>query len=63
MPEGNTKKIKILILAANPQDTTRLQLYEEAHGIDEALRKTDFRDYIELFPKWAVRVDDIGCVC
>ncbi len=52
-------KIKILFLAANPLDTERIRLDEEVRAIDEALRKSDFRDHFDLFSHWAVRVDDL----
>jgi len=51
--------IKILFLAANPQDTERLRLDEEVRAIDEALRKSAFRDRFDLIPHGAVRVDDL----
>jgi hypothetical protein len=51
--------IKILFLAANPVDTDPLRLDEEIRAIDEALRKTEFRDRFELEQQWAVRVGDL----
>lgn len=51
--------IKILFLAANPLDTDRLRLDEEFRAIDEALRKSAFRDHFDLLSHWAVRVDDL----
>ena len=50
--------IKILFLAANPSDTTRLRLSEESRVIDQALRQTEFRDF-DIEQHWAVRVIDI----
>ena len=52
-------KIKILFLAANPQDTDRLRLDEEVRAIDQALRMAEFRDRFELEQQWAVRVSDL----
>jgi len=51
--------IKILFLAANPSDTTRLRLDEESRAIDQALRQTEFRDRFEVEQHWAVRVTDV----
>jgi CheY-like chemotaxis protein len=51
--------IKILFLAANPSDTTRLRLDEESRAIDQALRQAEFRDKFEIKQHWAVRVGDI----
>ncbi len=55
----NQQKIKILLLAADPMDTTSLQLGEEVRAIDEALQMSRLREHIELVSHWAVRVDDI----
>jgi hypothetical protein len=55
-----TEKAKILLLAANPLDTTPLQLDEEARAIDAALRMAQLRDQVELVTHWAVRVDDVA---
>jgi len=51
--------LKILFLAANPEDTVRLRLDEEVRSIDEALRKTEFRKQFEIVQHWAVRIDDV----
>lgn len=50
---------KILILAANPIDTTRLRLDEEVREIDAGLRRAMQRDKFELRQRGAVRVRDI----
>jgi tetratricopeptide (TPR) repeat protein len=50
---------KILLLAANPHDTTQLQLDEEVRAIDLALRQAQFRDQYTLLSHWAVRVEDL----
>lgn len=52
-------KIKILVLAANPNDTNDLQLDEEVRAIDQALRQAQFRDQFDLISHWAVRVADL----
>lgn len=51
--------IKILFLAANPTDSTRLRLDEESRTIDQALRLAKFRDRFDLIQHWAVRVADL----
>ncbi|MFB2837792.1 effector-associated domain EAD1-containing protein [Floridanema evergladense] len=51
--------IKILFLAANPSDTTRLKLERESRSIDRALRQAEFRDRFEIIQHWAVRVGDL----
>lgn len=52
-------KAKILVLVANPLDTHQLSLDEEVRAIDIALRQAAFRDYYELVPQLAVRIDDL----
>lgn len=53
------KRIKILFLAANPSDTTQLNLGKESSSIDRALRQAEFRDKFELIQHWAVSVSDL----
>ncbi|KOP27079.1 hypothetical protein AMR41_06935 [Hapalosiphon sp. MRB220] len=50
---------KILILAANPKDTSSLRLGEEAREIQAALKRSKNRENFEIFTEWAVRVDDL----
>ncbi|MEA5595338.1 CHAT domain-containing protein [Rivularia sp. UHCC 0363] len=50
---------KILILAANPTDTSKLRLDEEVREIENAHRQATNRAEIEIISKWAVRVDDL----
>ncbi len=52
-------KIKILFLAANPMETSRLQLDEEVRSITEKIRASEYRDSIEFITSWAVRPDDL----
>ena len=52
-------KIKVLFLAANPTNTTRLALDEEIRAITEKIRASEYRDLIELVSVWAVRADDL----
>lgn len=48
----------ILILAANPKDTSKLRLEEEIREIDEGLRRANHRDKFQLKIKLAVRSRD-----
>lgn len=49
----------ILILAANPKDTSRLRLDEELRDIEEGLRRAKHRDQFVLALRLAVRSRDI----
>lgn len=49
----------ILILAANPRDTTQLRLDQEVRDIEEALERAEHRDQFVLKSKLAVRPRDI----
>jgi hypothetical protein len=51
--------IKILFLAANPSDTTRLRVDQESRAIDQAMRHAEFRDKFDLQQQWAVQVADL----
>lgn len=55
-----SKVIKILFLAANPSETTRLRIDEETRAIDVALRESKYRDMFELEKHTAVRVSDLS---
>ncbi|MBE9060029.1 AAA-like domain-containing protein [cf. Phormidesmis sp. LEGE 11477] len=50
---------KILILAANPQSTSRLRLDEEVRGIQRSLQLSQERDRFALTSEWAVRTEDL----
>ncbi|MBW4450428.1 MAG: tetratricopeptide repeat protein [Spirirestis rafaelensis WJT71-NPBG6] len=50
---------KILILAANPKQTSRLRLDEEVRDIKEGLRLSQQRDTFILQQEWAVRPRDV----
>ncbi len=54
-----TTKRKILILAANPDDTARLKLPEEVREISEGLRRAGGRDAFELEQQGAVQIQDL----
>jgi hypothetical protein len=55
-----TTKIKILVLAANPVNTSQLRLSEEVRSIQEELERAKYRDRFELISQWAVRVGDLS---
>jgi len=55
----HSKVIKILLLAANPTDTTRLRTDEEFRDIDLALRLAQFRDRFEIHHHGALRASDL----
>ncbi|MEO0395575.1 MAG: TIR domain-containing protein [Cyanobacteria bacterium P01_A01_bin.137] len=50
---------KILILAANPNDTTRRRLGEEVRDISDGLERASRRDEFEIAQRWAVRPRDL----
>jgi hypothetical protein len=54
-----SKTKTILILAANPKDTNRLRLDEEAREIDEGLRRSRSRDKLDIVQRWALNIRDI----
>jgi formylglycine-generating enzyme required for sulfatase activity len=51
--------IRVLFLAANPQDTSYLALDEEIRAITQKIRGSAYRESIELISGWAVRADDL----
>ena len=56
---NRTAVSKILFLAANPTNSTRLRLDKEIREIDEGLQRSTHRDRFELKQKWAVRPSDL----
>ncbi|MBW4624878.1 MAG: CHAT domain-containing protein [Brasilonema octagenarum HA4186-MV1] len=57
--DDNNRYVKtILILAANPAGTSRLQLDKEIREIDEGLKRGNKREQFKLEQKWAVRQRD-----
>ena len=54
----DSPKRKLLILAANPKDSTRLRLDEEVRDISEGLKRSRHRDDFEIIQRWAVRPRD-----
>ena len=57
--KSQTTLRKILILSANPKDTSPLRLSEEVREIDNGLQRAKNRDQFKLEQKWAVRPRDI----
>ncbi|MEZ4868073.1 MAG: CHAT domain-containing protein [Caldilineaceae bacterium] len=56
--ESNTRKLSILLLSAEPADTSRLRLGEEHREIQERLQCSQLRDQLELKYYSAVRTVD-----
>jgi hypothetical protein len=50
---------KILILSANPKDTSKLRLDEEVRNIQAAFKRAKNREQFEIITEWAVRVEDL----
>ena len=59
-PSGNQILLKkILILAANPQETAKLRLGEEVRQIQESLKLSSGYTQFQMIAAWAVRPDDL----
>ena len=54
------RRLRVLYVAANPLDTSRLRLDEEIHQIEDRLRGAPLSRSIEVSSAWAVRVDDLA---
>ena len=50
---------KILILSANPKDTTKLRLDEEVREIQKALKQSQNREQFQIVTLLAVRIEDL----
>ncbi len=50
---------KILVLSANPVDTSRLRLDEEVREIQESLKRSNCRDEFKIVSLVALRVADL----
>jgi hypothetical protein len=53
------KRAKILIVAANPKDTSRLRLDEEVREIEAALQRSQRRNQFSVRSTWASRPKDL----
>ncbi len=49
----------ILILSANPSDTTQLRLQKEVRDIEQTLERAKLRDEFQVISKGAVQIDDL----
>lgn len=58
-PRKMSKKITILFLAANPQNTPLLRLDTEARTIEERLRLSKGAERFVLHTQWATRTNDV----
>lgn len=58
-PRAATKKHVILFLAANPRDTGRLALDQEARAIHLELKRSGFRDRFDFVTRWAAEPLDL----
>ena len=56
---SNRRRVTILFLAANPHDTSRLNLDEEIRAIDAALQKGRYRNRFRIEQHWAVRATEL----
>jgi hypothetical protein len=50
---------KVLMLSANPKNTSPLRLGEEAREIQAALKRANNREQFEIVTAWAIRVEDL----
>ena len=51
-------RLKVLCMAANPEQTTKLKLDEEIRTIPPMVRASAYRDSLDLFSIGAVQPDD-----
>jgi hypothetical protein len=63
-PDGNTHEqqqqvIRVLLLFTNPFDTSRLQLDKEERVIKEGIRRSKYRDTIQLAERHATTLHDL----
>jgi hypothetical protein len=57
--EENKPKEKILFVAANPSDTSRLRIDQEARDIEEGLKRSNNRDSFDFEIRLATRAKDL----
>ena len=53
------REMAVSFLAANPLNSMRLSLDEEARAIEEKLRDSQLRDCVTIKTRWAVRPEDL----
>lgn len=56
---GAQHKTKILFIAANSSDNTRLNIEQEIRQIDQVLRQTKFREQFDIRPYFATQIGDL----
>ena len=56
-PDADVKTI--LVLAANPKNTSQLRLGEEVREIQAGLERSQYRDRVRIEQRWAVRPRDV----
>ncbi|MBF2051671.1 MAG: CHAT domain-containing protein [Elainella sp. C42_A2020_010] len=56
---NSVRRKTILVLAANPIESTRLALDQEVREIEEGLRRSKHRDLFKVEQRWAVRAYDL----
>lgn len=59
MSSSTRKKKTILFLAANPKNSTPLDLTQEVKEIDAGLQRSQKRDKFQLEQEWAVAPGDV----
>jgi hypothetical protein len=59
LPKNSIMTQKILFLAANPTNETRLALDKECREIETKIWASEHRESLELLTKWAVRPNDL----
>lgn len=55
----NMSSIKILFIAANSQDTSRLRVDEEMRDVEKELERAKYRDRFQLIKNTATRISDL----
>lgn len=57
--QDEEEALRVLFLAANPDDSTRLRLDQEVRAIDRSLRLAKLDTRVRLEQQWAVQVGDL----
>jgi len=52
-------KIKAVFFAANPRDTTALELGKEFRAINKVVRAATYRDWLDIIPAFSTRTSDL----
>lgn len=59
LPAAKSRRIKILFLAANPNDKSELRLTKEMRAIEQVLRQSEFGERFDIEQAWATRTGDL----